>query len=57
MLRLEEVIKRLEEEYPDSIMSLGAATPTDVLIRRTQLEMIAFIKLIGDTSHIKKKDK
>ncbi len=55
MLRLEDVIKRLKEEYPDTITSLPAnATMTDVAVRKAQVEMISFITLIGET---KKKGK
>ena len=56
MLRLEDVIKRLQEEYPDTISSLPKdATMTDVAVRKAQVDMISFIQLIGETK--KKKDK
>lgn len=55
MLRMEDVIKDLEETYPNTIESLSPATEIELIKRQAQLDVIAYLRMkLNDTKPKKK---
>ena len=47
-MRVEELVKVLEKEYPDRASMLQGKSQEEIAIYLSQLEMIAYIKTIGE---------